>query len=114
MSKTHYIVAVFEHKRRDLTKSGGDFLDLVEISPDLKILADKCYVSRSVWVFLGFGEKIRGRTDQIEFWKKRPTADCRSSWVGQVPIGFTWWIGFVVELDTPTLNVTKNICLGVF
>ena len=47
-------------------------MDLVESLPDLKILAGKCYVSRSVWVFSGFGEKIRDRTDQIEFWKKDP------------------------------------------
>ena len=49
-------------------------MDLVESLPDLKILAGKCYVSRSVWVFSGFGEKIRDRIDQIEFWKKDPSS----------------------------------------
>ena len=57
-------------------------MDLVEISPDLKILVGKCYVSRSVRVFSGFGEKIRDRTNQIGFWKKRPVANRRSSRVG--------------------------------
>ena len=47
-------------------------MDLVESLLDLKILAGKCYVSRSVRVFLGFREKIRDRTDQIGFWTKDP------------------------------------------
>ena len=39
LGKIHYIVAGFVHKRQDLAKFGGDFKDLVEISPDLKHLA---------------------------------------------------------------------------
>ena len=59
LSKTHYIVAGSGRKRRDLTKSDGDFLDLVESSSDLKILAvNVMYLGWSVWVSSGFGEKI--------------------------------------------------------
>ena len=47
-------------------------MDLVESLLDLKILAGKCYVSRSVRLFLGFREKIQDRTDQIGFWTKDP------------------------------------------
>ena len=69
LSKTHYIVTGSERKQRDLAK----------ISPDLSNLARKCYVSRLVRVSSGFGVKIRDRTDQIGFWRKRPTADRWSS-----------------------------------
>ena len=47
-----------ERKRRDVAKFGGDFMDLAEISPDLKTLTGKCYIARSVRVSSGFGEKI--------------------------------------------------------
>ena len=47
-------------------------MDLAEISRDLKNLAGKCYVSRSVQVSSGFREKIRDQTNQIRFWRKNP------------------------------------------
>ena len=63
-------------------------MNLVEISPDLKIIAGKCYVSRLVRVFSGFGEKIRDQTDHIGFRKKRYAIDCQSSRVGQWSVRF--------------------------
>ena len=58
-------------------------MDLVEISLDLKNFARKCYVSWSVWISLGFGEKIQDRTNQIRFWTKGPATNLWSSQVGQ-------------------------------
>ena len=83
-------------------------MDLVEISPDLKILVGKCYVSRSVRVFSGFGEKIRDRTNQIGFWKKRPTADRQISQVGwrsvrfrsNLPGGSSWRLSWTPLINT--------------
>ena len=69
LSKTYYIVAGSECKRRDLTKSGGDFMDLDEISPNLKILADKCYVSQLVRVL---GRRSETEPTRLDSEKKDP------------------------------------------
>ena len=58
-------------------------MDLAEISLDLKNFARKCYVSWSVWISLGFGEKIQDRTNQIRFWTKGPATNRWSSQVSQ-------------------------------
>ena len=58
-------------------------MDLAEISLDLKNLTGKCYIARSIRVSSGFGEKIRDRTAQIEFWKRKPVADRRSNRVSR-------------------------------
>ena len=58
-------------------------MDLAEISLDLKNLAGKCYIARLIQVSSGFGEKIRDRTAQIKFSKRKPVADHRSNRVGQ-------------------------------
>ena len=68
-------------------------MDLAEIWPDLKNLAGKCYRARSIRVSSGFGEKIRDRTDQIGFWRRKPATDRRSSRVGRWSV----W----VQLDLP-------------
>ena len=46
-------------------------MDLVEISLNFKNLAGKCYISRSVRVSSGFGEKIRGQTQLDRIWEKK-------------------------------------------
>ena len=61
-------------------------MDLAEILPDLKNLAGKCYIARSVRVSSGFGEKIQDRTTQIGFWKRKPVADRRSNRVGRLSV----------------------------
>ena len=58
-------------------------MDLAKISPDLKNLVRNCYVSRLIRVSSGFREKIRDRTKQIEFWRRKPIANHRSSRVSR-------------------------------
>ena len=70
----------------DLAKFGGNFMDLAEIflemaeiSLDLKHLAGKCFISQSGRVSSGFGKKIRDQTNNFGFWRTRPAVDHRSS-----------------------------------
>ena len=82
-------------------------MDLAEISSDLKNLSEKCYIAQSVRVSSGFREKIRDQTAQIEFLRRKPVTDRRSSRVGLGPVGFTGWVGPLVEMDTPRI---ENMC----
>ena len=71
-------------------------MDLAEISPDLKNLTGKCYVSRSVRVSSGFGEKIRDRTNLDRILEKKtlpPTGEVVGLAIGRLWSGRIYLVG---------------------
>ena len=72
LSKTHYIVAGSGRKRRDLTKSDGDFMDLVESSSDLKILAVNVMYLGRFGFFQVLGRRSETKLTRSDSRKKDP------------------------------------------